>query len=367
MDILIDRDLLYQSLKINVSIISNRPRLLILTHVLLEINRNYLSIISTNLEVEILSRILLDSEYTLQLITIPGRKFFDICRNLPKCSIVLIALQNNKMFIRSGSSSFTLSTMPVSNFPQIKIWKGESHVVISQSVFKKMIELTQFAMAYQDARYYLNGMFFETNNDTIRMVASDGYRLAMTEMKVDLLLPSRSMIIPRKGIIEFLNLLHVDQNEINIQIYDNRCCIKVGNYVCNSKLIDAKFPNYFQVFPEKPKIIFEVERIMLQQALKRVSILSNSKLRVVSLCLTKNQLKITTSNFDQERAEETLKIVYSKENINISFNVDYLLDVVNVIDSRYVKIFLTNMTSSMQIEGIPKCCGATYIIMPIRV
>lgn len=367
MNFLIERDLLYQYLQKIVSIISNRPRLPILTHILLNINKKYLIITATNLELEIVARILLDKIYPSVSITIPGRKFFDICRNLPKYSRILITLKNNKIFINTDGSSFSLSTIVASDFPKTKVWKGESYITISQFIFKKMIDLTQFSMAYQDVRYYLNGTLFESKKNTIRMIASDGYRLAMTEVTVNLLLPSVSVIIPRRGVIEFSKLLNNNQDIVNIQIYDNCFCIKIGDYTCNSKLIDAVFPNYLSVFPEKPYNVFEIERIMLKQALKRVSILSNVKLRIVNLYLTSNQLKITSSNFDQETAEEILKISYSNKNMQIAFNIDYLLDIINVIDTQIIKFSLTNTISSVQIEGIPKCYGATYILMPIRI
>lgn len=367
MNLVIERDLLYKYLQKIISIISNRPRLPILTHVLLDISKNYLFITSTNLELDILAEILLDTEYPSKSVTIPGRKFFDICRNLPKHSKILITFKNNKVFIDSGNSNFSLSTMPELNFPKTKTWQGAPHIAIPQSIFKKMIALTQFAMAHQDSRYALNGMLFETHENTIRMVASDGYRLAMTEVTVNFLLPSISVIIPYKGVIEFSNLLDTDENTVNIQIYDNCFCINIGNYTCNSKLIDSVFPNYLSVFPKKPKNIFEIDRISLKQALKRVSILSNTKFRVINLYLTENQLKITTSNVDQETAEEILQILYANAKLDISFNVDYLLDIINVIDTQTIKLFLTDSISSLQIEGVPKCCGATYIVMPIRI
>lgn len=367
MHILLERDLLYQNVQKIINIIGNRPRLPVLTHILLHVNKNYLLMTATNLELEISTHILLTTEYPSTSITIPGRKFFDICRNLPKHSKISMTLKDNKIFINSDNSNFSLSTIPASNFPKTKIWQGEPHIIILKSILKSMIELTQFSMAHQDARYYLNGAFFETKNNTIRMVASDGYRLAMTEVTVDFVLPSKSVIIPRKGITEFLNLLNTDHNTVNIQIYDNCFYIKIGNYTCNSKLIDSIFPNYLNAFPEKPKNIFKIDRILLKQALKRVSVLSNIKLRIVNWYLTENQLKITSSNFDQETAEEILHISYANADIQISFNVDYLLDVINVINTQTIKLFLTDNKSSLQIEGLPKCCGATYIVMPIKI
>lgn len=367
MHILIDRDLLYKGLQKIINVINNRPRLPILTHILLEIEKNYVFITATNLEIEISMKILLNTTCLTSSITVPGKKFFEICRYLPKCSKISIKLKNTQMFINSGDSNFSLSTISAKNFPKIKKWEEKPDIIVSQSILKKMIDLTQFSMAYQDARYYLNGMLFQTKKNTIRMVSSDGYRLSMTEKVINSLLPEKSIIIPRKGILELSNLLNFTQNMANIRICNNYFCAEIDNYIYNSKLIDSLFPAYFNMFPKKPKHIFEIDRIILKQSLKRVSILSNSKLRSINFYLTHNQLKINTSNFDQETAEENLEISYANESIQVSLNVDYLLDIINVIDTKLVKIFITDQISSIKIEGVSENVESTYIIMPIRI
>lgn len=368
MNILIKRADLYQPLQKMINVISNKPRLPILSYMLLEIDKDYLFITVTNLEVEITTQILLDKNYDSACIMIAGRKFFEICKNLSKNSIISIALKNNKIFINSERSNFLLSTISTADFPKPKKYKNKFNISIPQSILKKMIKLTHFAMGNQDTRYYLNGMFFETLTNSIRMVATDGYRLAMCEVIVEnSVLKSESAIIPRKSILELLNLLHLDEDIVKIDIQDHDICMQFSNYVFSSQLIEAQFPNYRSVFPKEQKIIFEINRTILKQALKRASILAHIKHRIVHLDLTINQLKITTDNFDQDTSEEILEISYVNENIRISFNIDYLLDVINVIDTQNLKFYILNTVSGIQIEGIPKCFGATYIIMPIKI
>lgn len=358
---------LYQILQKLINIINDNLRLPILNYILLKINKNHLFITATNLEIEITATILLEQEYPPASIMIPGRKLFEICRNLSKDANILIELKNKKIFINSENSNFYLSTISSDNFPKPKQHQDEFNITIPQLILKKMIKLTHFAMANQDSRFYLNGIFFETSKNSIRIVATDGYRLATCATFVDSLLISESAIIPRKSILEILYLLNMDQNITKIKIHNNCICINICNYILTSQLIDSTFPDYHNIFPKNPKHIFEIERIILKQALKRASILAHVKHRIVNLDLTMNQLKITTHNFDQDTSEEILKISYLNENIQISFNVDYLLDIINVIDSQNLRFYILNAISGVQIEGIPKYLEATYILMPIKI
>ncbi|CAD83544.1 DNA polymerase III beta-subunit [Candidatus Blochmanniella floridana] len=367
MDFFVERNDIYASLRKVINIIDSRSRLPILKHILLDVCDDRLFITATDLEIEIVAEILLDKKYIVNSVTVPGYKFFEICQNLPENSKIHILLQENRFLISSGCSNFVLSILPVLDFPKVKKYENESYITIPQCVLKKMIKLTQFSMGYQDSRYYLNGICLKTEKNTISMVSTDGYRLSMCEVTSKLLLPFQSVIIPRKGVLEIFSLLGNGKELVKMQVCNNNIYIKMNNYVIRSKLIDSEFPDYKKIFLNQPKIFFEIDRIVLKHALKRASILSNEKLRIVNFYLTSNQLKITTDNFKEETSEEILKILFSYENISISFNVDYLLDVINVVDSQMLKFSLINTVSSVQIEGVPKYYGSIYIIMPVKV
>ncbi|URJ29403.1 DNA polymerase III subunit beta [Blochmannia endosymbiont of Camponotus modoc] len=367
MNFVIDRKLLYQPLQKVVGILSGRPRMPILTHVLLEVNDNCLCITATDLEIEMTVRVILQNKYPIGSVTVPGRKFFEICRSLSESSKISIVSKDKKLIICSGYSKFYLSTFSSLDFPKLEKWDNNLKLVISQATFKKMIELTQFAMGHQDVRYCLNGILFETKEHVLRIVATDGHRLASCEITMDLLLPNQSSIIPRKGVIEILRLLNVKEKLVNIQTNNNNLRMKTENYTFTSKLIDAVFPNCHDVFVKCSKNVLEVECDILRQALKRAAILANEKLRIVRFTLITNQLKITAHNFEHEASEEILDVLYSGQSMKISFNVDYLIDVLQVMDTQFLRFYLTNEISSVQIEGTEKCYGATYIVMPIRV
>ncbi|URJ32282.1 DNA polymerase III subunit beta [Blochmannia endosymbiont of Camponotus sp.] len=367
MNFIIDRKLLYQPLQKVVGILSGRPRMPILTHVLLEVNDNCLCITATDLEIEITVRIILQDTCPIGSVTVPGRKFFEICRSLSESSKISIVSKDKKLIICSGCSKFYLSTFSSLDFPKLEKWDNDLKLVISQATLKKMIELTQFAMGHQDVRYCLNGILFETKEHVLRIVATDGHRLASCEVTMDVLLPDQSSIIPRKGVIEILRLLNVKEKLVNIQTNNNNIRMETENYTFTSKLIDAIFPNCHDVFVKRSKNFLEVECDILKQALKRAAILTNEKLRIVQFTLITNQLKITAYNFEHEASEEILDVLYSGQNTKISFNVDYLIDVLQVMDTQFLRFYLTDEVSSVQIEGTEKYYGATYIVMPIRV
>lgn len=175
MNFVIQKKLLYSSLQKIVSIISSRPRLPILGHVLLEINENYLCMTTTDLEIEITTKIFLDGTHSNKSSTVSGHKFFDICRGFSDCAKIFVMLESDKLIIKSGFSSFSLSTFSAIDFPKLESCGNTVELEISQIILKKMIELTQFAMGNQDVRHYLNGMFFEIKGSIVRVVTTDSH------------------------------------------------------------------------------------------------------------------------------------------------------------------------------------------------
>lgn len=369
MKFLIETALLYQSLQKIINITSGRLQLPILNHILLEINKNYLFITVTNLEIEIIVKICLHKEYSDRfMIAVLGRKFFDICRGVIEHAELFIELINNKLIINSGSSRFALSTLPAVGFPRLEAQINVIELEISQVVLKKIIELTQFSMGVQDARYYLNGMYFEIKRNILQVVTTDGHRLAICSVSVDALSLFRTMIVPRKSIYEIFRLLSVIQKSsvVNIQIDNSSICLKISNYIITSKLIDAVFPTYHSVLSEQPKSILELLCHNLKQALKRAAIISNEKFCIVQFVLIANMLKIIAKNFENEMSEERLDVMYEGENMEISFNIHYLLDVLNVMNTKIVRFLFTDALSSVQIEGVTKYYNEKYIVMPVR-
>ncbi|PCH62924.1 MAG: DNA polymerase III subunit beta [SAR86 cluster bacterium] len=236
---------------------------------------------------------------------------------------------------------------------------------IKQNTLRDLIDKTAFAMAQQDVRYYLNGMLFETNNDEFKTVATDGHRLAVSSRKINAQLPSKQVIVPRKGVMELLRLIEATDDPVTVQIGDSHLRANINNAVFTTKLVDGRFPDYQRVLPRNGDKEIITSRVDLKQALARASILSNEKFRGVRFNFTTNELKITANNPEQEEAEETVSVDYSGEELEMGFNVSYLIDVFSVLNSQSVRLTLLDANSSALVESA-EGGGALYVVMPMR-
>lgn len=297
--------------------------------------------------------------------TVPARKFFDIWRGLPEGAEITVALDGDRLLVRSGRSRFSLSTLPAIDFPNLDDWQSEVEFTLPQATLKRLIESTQFSMAHQDVRYYLNGMLFETEGEELRTVATDGHRLAVCSMPIGQTLPSHSVIVPRKGVMELVRLLDGGDTPLRLQIGSNNIRAHVGDFIFTSKLVDGRFPDYRRVLPKNPDKMLEAGCDLLKQAFSRAAILSNEKFRGVRLYVSHNQLKITANNPEQEEAEEILDVSYEGTEMEIGFNVSYVLDVLNALKCEDVRLLLTDSVSSVQIEDSASQAAA-YVVMPMR-
>ncbi|CAJ0999698.1 Beta sliding clamp [Sodalis praecaptivus] len=365
MKFIVEREHLLKPLQQVSSPLGGRPTLPILGNLLLQVTEDRLHLTGTDLEMEMVARVALSAAHEPGATTVPARKFFDICRGLPEGAEIAVTLEGERMLIRSGRSRYSLSTLPASDFPNLDDWQSEVEFTLSQSILKRLIESTQFSMAHQDVRYYLNGMLFETEGDELRTVATDGHRLAVCAMSVGEALPSHSVIVPRKGVMELVRMLDGGENPVKLQIGSNNIRASVGDYIFTSKLVDGRFPDYRRVLPKNPDKTLEAGCDVLKQAFARAAILSNEKFRGVRLHLSANQLKITANNPEQEEAEEILDVVYQGSEMEIGFNVSYVLDVLNALKCEEVRLLLTDGVSSVQIEDSASQVAA-YVVMPMR-
>ncbi|VED45124.1 DNA polymerase III subunit beta [Raoultella terrigena] len=201
--------------------LGGRPTLPILGNLLLQVSEGALSLTGTDLEMEMVARVALMQPHETGATTVPARKFFDICRGLPEGAEIAVQLEGDRMLVRSGRSRFSLSTLPAADFPNLDDWQSEVEFTLPQATMKRLIEATQFSMAHQDVRYYLNGMLFETEGDELRTVATDGHRLAVCSMPLGESLPNHSVIVPRKGVIELMRMLDGGDTPLRVQIGSN--------------------------------------------------------------------------------------------------------------------------------------------------
>ena len=364
----VSRDALIRPLNLVAGVVERRQTLPILSNVLLNLEGNRLSLTGTDLEVELVGRIEVVNSGSDGDITVPARKLVDICKSLPDGVDINFSVEDGRVTVRAGRSRFTLSTLPAAEFPTVEAGEGEVDLELGQSLVRQMIERTGFAMAQQDVRYYLNGMYLEIKSGRLRFVATDGHRLALCTAPGELSADDKSVIVPRKGILELARLLDGD-GSVTLTVGSNHIRAATDQFTFTSKLVDGKFPEYERVLPKSPDKAVSGDRAELRQAFTRTAILSNEKYRGVRLSLSDGSLEITANNPEQEQAEESVPVDYSGDSLEVGFNVSYLLDVMGVLSGSTVRMSLSDSASSALIEEGEAVSGeaeALYVVMPMR-
>lgn len=366
MKFVVSREALLKPLQLVAGVVERRQTLPVLSNVLMVLEGDQLSLTGTDLEVEIVGRVNLEAIGEGGEITVPARKLVDICRSLQEGVNIEFILEDGRMIVKSGRSRFTLSTLPASDFPNVEDNPGNLQFSCAQEEIKRLIERTAFAMAQQDVRYYLNGMLWEVRQDQLRVVATDGHRMAMCTRAVavntsDVI----QAILPRKGVLELSRLLEDSSSQIEVTLSSNHIRVTSVDYTFTSKLVDGKFPEYERVLPRGGNKVIIGSRLALKQAFGRTSILSNEKYRGVRLLLSDGLLTIMANNPEQEEAEEQVTVDYSGDSLEVGFNVSYLQDVTNVINHENIKITLSDANSSALLEE-PDSSDSLYVVMPMR-
>lgn len=362
----ISREALIKPLQLVTGVVERRQTLPVLSNVLLVLEKGQLSLTGTDLEVELVGRVNVGPAGREGEVTIPARKLMDICKSLPDDATLKLDVDEGKAVIRHGRSRFSLSTLPASDFPSVEESAGTLEFSLPQSTLKAMLDSTSFAMAQQDVRYYLNGLLVEVSADYLRVVATDGHRLAMhTErMKIPNAAGKLQIIVPRKGILELSRLLDGDE-PVSLVLGTNHIRARTKDFTFTSKLVDGKFPDYDRVLPKGGDKVLTAVRSDLRQALNRTAILSNEKFRGIRLMLANDELKIVANNPEQEEAEEIISVEYKGAQLEIGFNVSYLVDVLGVLSTDSVQMILADSNSSVLIQATENS-PSLYVVMPMR-
>jgi DNA polymerase-3 subunit beta len=359
----IQREDLLKPVQLIVGAVERRQTMPILSNFLLRNVNGRLVITATDLELEVSATIDITPEG--DPITIPGRKLLDICKSLPEGSDIKFSYNGEKVEIKSAKSRFSLATLAANEFPLVDEIAVDQTISIDKEQLHSLIEDTSFAMAQQDVRYYLNGLMMEAEGGKLRTVATDGHRLSMADTDLDSSVPDRQVIVPKKAVQEFMRILSASTGSVDLAFSQNHLQANFGDIRFVTKLIDGKFPDYQRVVPEGHQYIATIQREILRSCLMRASILSNEKYRGVRLGFSKNILKIQAHNPEQEEAEEELDISYSGPELEIGFNVSYLVDVLNTIKSKDVHFYLQDTNSSLLIV-CPEMENRKYVVMPMR-
>lgn len=377
----ISKEVLLNVLSHVVGAVERRHTLNILSNIKLQVTEQQLTVTGSDLEVELVASTALSSGACVEAgeTTVPARKLVDICKSLPNAALIDVQVTpDQRCILKSGNSRFVLGTLPAEDFPLLAsegVVQGET-VEVAQADLKKLLDKTAFAMAVQDVRFYLTGTLIEAGEGKLRAVTTDGHRLALSE--TDAQFDSQQTlqaIVPRKAINELQRLLTVDEHQLTLIIGRELMNVKIQlNYKDShqvevrftTKLIDGKFPDYRRVLPRNGNKIVTIEHDLFRQSLQRVAILSNEKLRGVFLTFKENELQLRANNPEQDEAVDDLAIQYSGESMEMSFNAQYLLDVLGALNGDTVQLTLSEANASSLVQD-PAAAQSLYVVMPMRV
>ncbi len=370
MDIIVQREALLKPLQAVSGVVEKKQTLPVLSNVLLTIKDDNLLLTGTDLEIELIGFVRIESKSAEGSTTVSARKLFDICRALPEGCALRLSLEKNYLVVRAGESCFMLNTLPPQDFPNLEESDYAIEFKIKQTHLKNLLTKTYFAMGQQDVRHYLNGAFLDISPNSIKCVAADGHRLAlMTVHDENIGNVEARVILPRKSVLELVRLLANDQDEdVAIAIGEGRFRIMMSDYIFTSKLINAQYPDYNRLIPSGTTVAIG-DRETIKHALTRASILSNEKFRGVRFQLEASKLRITANNSDQEQAEEAVALEYAGNQMEIGFNVAYLLDVVSTINTKNIRCAFTGPNDGVLIEPASNDhhpYASLYVVMPMR-
>jgi len=303
MNIQINRETLLKPLTSVTSIVEKRHTLPILSNLLLEVKKNKIHLTATDLEMQI--SLTVDSVTSGDFsTTLSAKKLLDICRSLPDNAEINMSTTESRITLKAAKSRFNLQTLPAADYPVMtKTQTNSTLVVLEQRELKDLLKQVEFAMAQQDIRYYLNGLLFEIAANKLNIVGTDGHRLSFTSTELKQNYEKQDVILPRKTVVELIKLLDDSDYEVQIELASNQVNFSFANLKLISKVIDGKFPDYNRVIPIGHQNTFSVERLNVLLAMQRASILSNEKYRGIRMVLSNNNLKLISTNSDQEEAE----------------------------------------------------------------
>jgi DNA polymerase-3 subunit beta len=348
-------------------IVERRQTLPILANVLIRKTGTQLQLTTSDLEIQIRTTAEMDGDSGNFTTTVGARKLIDILRSMPSDQPVSLESAQNKMIMKGGKSRFTLQTMPAEDFPLVQEAVNFGPVFsVPQKVLKELLNQVSFAMAVHDIRYYLNGILFVAEGKQLSLVATDGHRLAFSSAILDVEVPKQEVILPRKTVLEMQRLLSDKEGAIEMQFAGNQAKFSFDGMEFVTKLVEGKFPDYNRVIPKNHKNIITLGRVSLLASLQRTAILTSEKFKGVRLNIESGTLRVASNNAEQEEAVDEIDIDYAGEDIEIGFNVTYLIDALANMDQDMVKMELADSNSSALLT-IPDNATFKYVVMPMRI
>ncbi len=353
-------------------VVERRNTIPILTNVLLRATDSSLALKATDLDLEILETV--PAEIPREgVTTVSAHLLYDIVRKLVEGAEVSLETDSDgrSLSIRSGRSNFSLQMLPDADFPDLTVGEFPVAFTVAGTELRGLIDRTQFAISTEETRYYLNGIYLHLvtvgEAKMLRAVATDGHRLAQAQMPTPAGLDTMpGIIVPRKTVGELQKLLEGVDDDVRVEVSDNKIRVAIGNVVLTSKLIDGTFPDYVRVIPQGNDKLMKVDRSDFADAVDRVSTVASERGRAVKLALGDGKLTLSVNNPDSGSATEELGVDYSADPIEIGFNAKYLLDIGAQLRSGTAVFKLADPGSPTLIQDDDDP-NALFVLMPMRV
>ncbi len=364
MEVQIDRDAFLEGLQMVQSIVEPRQTLPILANILLETNGEYVQLTATDLQVgarvSVPARVIGKGSVTLS-----ARKLLEIVKELSAADLFITLQENAWVGLRCGGVAYKLVGLPAEDFPQVEPAVHSDWISLDGKLLREMLAQTSFAISHDEGRYALNGVLFSVSGGELRLVATDGHRLALASRSLPGVNWSGTGIIPRKAVQEVARVLSVGE-EVQVALGENQFVLRMPNFLLTARLIEGQFPHYEQVVPKGHPRQVVASRTALTAALRRVSVLSEERTKPVKLFLSPGALKLSAHTPELGEAEEGLQVEYAGDEVTIGFNSRYLLDALNPIEADQIVLELKDSTSPGVLKSIENE-GYLCVIMPMRI
>ena len=348
-------------------IVERRHTVPILANVLIRKTGHALELTTSDQEIQIRTTAELGGDEGEFTTTIGARKLIDVLKSMPGDQVVTLESNQSKMLLKGGKSRFTLQTLPAQDYPLVQQSPSFGpKFSVPQKTLKTLLSQVSFAMAVQDIRYYLNGILFVAEGNTLSIVATDGHRLAFSSAQLDVEVPKQEVILPRKTVLELQRLLSDADGAIEMQFANNQAKFVFGGLEFVTKLIEGKFPDYNRVIPRNHSNLITVGRAPLLACLQRAALMTTDKFKGVRLNIDPGTLRVSSVNTEQEEAQDELDIDYAGTDIEIGFNVTYLLDALTNMSQDMVRLEFADGNSSV-VFAIPDHASFKYVVMPMRI
>lgn len=359
----IEKDQILEALQKVQSIVGQRTTLPILSNVLLEAGNGRLTLTTTDMEVSVRTSIEADIDED-GATTLPARRFFSICRDLPSHQVDIGVSNADVATIISGSYNCKLEGLSKDDFPPMPTFEESFTYMLDQGVLRDILQKTAYAASTDESRAILNGSLMAFRDNKLTTVCTDGRRLALVEQEIDMPEDAEAdIVVPSKTVNELIKTLE-DDGEASIKTSATQVAFEFGNIFIISKLIDGTYPNYRQVIPSQCEERIAIDREILASAVRRVSLMLDDQAASVKVQITENRLELITSSPEVGESNESVPVKYSGKDISIAFNPGFLLAPLKHLDSDEIFLELSDELSPGVIKtNVP----FLYVIMPIRV